>query len=42
MYFAKAAANIRIEDDAILVPGQPQDRQVLMDAFARAYPKGGL
>lgn len=38
MYHAKAAANIRIEDDAVLVPGQPADRAILMDAFRKAYP----
>ncbi len=38
MYFGKAASNIRIEDDAVHVLGQPTDRQTLMDAFSRLYP----
>jgi hypothetical protein len=37
MYVGQAAANIRIEPDAVQVPGQPADRQTLMDAFARVY-----
>jgi hypothetical protein len=39
MYFGKAAGNIRMEDDAVRVPGQPTDRQTLLDAFAEAYPQ---
>jgi hypothetical protein len=41
MYVGKAAANIHIEPDAVQIPGQPAERQTLMDAFARAYPKSG-
>ncbi len=38
MYIGKAAANIRVEDDAVHLPEQPPDRQTLMDAFSRLYP----
>jgi hypothetical protein len=33
-----ARAGTQFEGDAICVEGQPQTRQVLMDAFARLYP----
>jgi hypothetical protein len=38
IWLDKAAPSVRVEDDAVKIPRQPTDRQVLFDAFARLYP----
>jgi hypothetical protein len=38
IWTAKAAPGIAYQDDAILVEGQPTDREQLMRAFTRIYP----
>jgi len=39
IWTAKAAPGIAYQDDAILVEGQPMDRETLMKAFAKVYPR---
>lgn len=34
----QAAANVMIEEDALIVEGQPASREVLMEAFNKLYP----
>ena len=35
----RASAGVVFQDDALIVPGQPSDRQMLFDAFDRIYPR---
>jgi hypothetical protein len=37
IWIEKASPGVAMEDDAIKVIGQPADRQILMDAFAKVY-----
>jgi hypothetical protein len=38
----EAAPSVVFEDDALVIEGQPADRQTLMEAFAKAYGKAHL
>jgi hypothetical protein len=38
IWTGKASPGVTLHDDAVKVEGQPQDRETLMDAFARFYP----
>lgn len=38
IWVERASRAASFEDDAIKVVGQPSDRQLLIDAFARIYP----
>ncbi len=35
----KAAPGVEFHDDAVVIEGQPSDRQTLLEAFARIYPE---
>ena len=37
IWVEKISPGVTMEDDAIKVVGQPADRQILMDAFAKVY-----
>jgi hypothetical protein len=39
IWVEQAAPGLAFSEDAVLIEGQPADRQVLYDAFDRAYPK---
>jgi hypothetical protein len=38
IWVEKASAGVLFQDDAIKIEGQPKEREVLFDAFARLYP----
>ena len=38
IWVEKASPGVSFEDDAIKVTGQPSERRLLIDAFARVYP----
>jgi hypothetical protein len=40
IWVEKISPGVMIQKDAITVVGQPADRQVLMDAFAKVYGDG--
>jgi hypothetical protein len=40
IWVEKISPGVMIQEDAITVVGQPADRQVLMDAFAKVYGEG--
>jgi hypothetical protein len=39
IWIEKASPGVAFEDDALKVEGQPTERQMLMDAFARVYSR---